>query len=543
MNLPEYVRAYHDAGYTVAALAPGKKQPWRGVRPSVIRSRPQTAEDLAGIFAGKPGANVGVLTGACSDDLAVLDVDSAAAWAELSRYPVFRRLKAVSAVVPTRRGFHLYMRLPWPAKGAKLEAFRADFKAEGGYVVAPPSEVRREGCRNQLYLWSGDGFRPAYAPTAGELADLVDLFGIRPVFDVAPGTEPDLSADLTGAFYGLGRTAWEALRNPKEQADRSAAEQRAILRAAAIGFTLADVRELFARHAAPGTKYRDKVQEGCADTWLEGSYLAAVDHATRTMTPYMGTVNAALRALGGQGSPFRGRGGWQATTVYIVILQAVREAGREWIRASARSMGERSGVDSMRYLAALDRLQIAGALHVRKAPEGLHVHPDPAFLADLFISNRYSLTHSLRGSPEGSGLPSEGIGYTPPPEAVAPPTFRRSTHDAHRYRALGPFGPALVDAINARKGEPFTRADLAATGIAALTLWRKLELLARAGIVETAGTRKADKAGRKATLYRAPRIGWAELDRVAAVAGTAGAGERQKKRHEAERNADRKRTE
>ena len=540
VNVNEAVRTYHETGYSVAALAPGKKQPWRDVKPSAIRTRPQTAEDLARLFAGKADANIGILTGACSGDLAVLDVDSLAFWAILDRYPIIRRLKAVSAVVPTRRGYHLYMRLPWPARGAVLGKFRADFKGEGGLVVAPPSVVRKEHGESQLYFWAGDGFRPAYRLTAPELADLVELLGVRSVFDVVPGTEPDMSADLTGTFYGLGRAAWAALRNPDPKGDRSVAEQGAILRAVSIGFTFADTRELFRRHAAPGTKYADKEREGYADRWLEGSYIRAVDFAARTMTPYMADVNAALRVLEGQESPFTGRAKWTDAAVYSVVLQVVRETGREWIRASARGIADRTGIAPSKYMNALDRLCIAGALRVRKEPDGLYVCPEHGYMSGYLFAKGNSLTHSLGnplpGDSRGTGLGSLGVVLTRPPEAVAPPAPRRITHDAHRYRALGPSGPALVQAINARKGEPFTVADLTGT-LPYYTVNRKLDLMVRAGVVELAGTRKVG-GWRPSVLYRAGRIGFPELDRIAQAAGTAGAGERQRKRHEAERRAD-----
>ena len=541
MTSSEAVRTYHETGYSAVPLAPGKKLPWRGVKPSEIRARPQSPDDLERLFSGKDAANIGILTGACSGDLGVLDADSRTQWADMDRYAIIRRLKAESAVVPTRRGYHLYLRTPYPVRGATLGKFQSDFKAEGGLVVAPPSLVRREHCENQLYFWSGDGFRPAYRLTLEEMAELVELLDLRPVFEAAPSAESDLSAHLTGAFYGLGRVAWEALRSPDTRGDRSAAEQGAILRAVACGFTLADTLELFRRHAAPGTKYRDKVKAGHAERWLAGCYRNAQDHAARTMTPYMADVNAALRALEGQESPFTGRAKWTDANVYAVVLQVVRETGREWIRTSARSMGERAGVDAMRYLAALERLSAAGVLQVRKGVDGLYVHPDHGFMVGELFANRYSLTHSpgsgVPGGSWGAGAHSDGEGYMHPPEAVAPPAPRRVVHDAHRYRALGPSGPTLVLAINARKGESFTAADLVGS-LPYYTVLRKLDLMVRAGVVEIVGSRKPDGVGRKAALYHAGRIGFPELDRIAQAAGTAGAGERQRKRHEAERRAD-----
>lgn len=530
MTVPEAARAYHEAGYSVATLAPGKKVPWKDTKPSLIRAKPQTMADLEALFSGRNDANIGVLTGSCSGDLAVIDVDSREAWAKLDNYAIIRRLKAASAVVATRRGYHLYVRLPWPAKSATIPAI-GDLKAEGGLVAAPPSVVRREHCQAQLYLWSGDGFRPAYPVNAQELADLICLIGIKSVFDVAPGTAPDLDADLTGAFYGLGAGAWEALRKPDPSGDRSAAEQKAIYRAVCIGFTLADVRELFSRHAAPGTKYADKVREGFADKWLEISYLSAVNEAARKMTPYMITVNEALRAMSAGAQPFGGRGKWTDSRVYCAILQVVREAGRPRVYAPVRTMAMLSGVDSSNCFASMQRLRDAGAICIAKDEAGLNVSPDSGFMSGVILPKQNNLTHSLRVL-SGSSIQAEAASGNPGPAA------RIVLHDAFSFKALGPSGPVLRSVINALHGEAFTLADLSACGLPHMTLVRKVSLLLRAGVLEVAEGKKDGKPGRKALVYRCPhRIGMAELDRIASLAGTAGAGERKRKRYEKEREA------
>jgi len=368
MTVPEAVRVYHEAGYSVVPLAPGKKVPWRDTKTSLIRAKPQTIADLEALFSGRNDANIGVLTGSCSGDLVVIDIDKPGAMERLKESPVFRKILAMSAVVKTANPghFHVYVRLPWPARTKKLEGI-GDLKAEGGHVAAPPSIFRRDrNDRGQGYFWTDDGYKHAYLVNAQELADLVNLIGIKSVFDVAPGTEPDLDADLTGAFYGLGAKVWEALRKPDPSGDRSAAEQKAIYRAVCIGFTLADVRELFSRHAAPGTKYAEKVREGYADKWLEISYLSAVNEAARKMTPYMVTINDALRAMSAGTQPFLGRGKWTDSRVYCAILQVVREKGRPWVSTPVRTMAMLSGVDFRACLSSLRRLQETGAICIKK---------------------------------------------------------------------------------------------------------------------------------------------------------------------------------
>lgn len=525
MTSTEAIKTYHEAGYTVTAIAPGKKVPWQGTKPSAIRARPQTRDDIERLFSGRPGANVAILTGACSRDLAVVDCDDRTGWEVLDRYPVIRRLKAVSAVVQTRRGYHLYARLPFPARSATLGRFHADFKAEGALVVAPPSIVRREHGISQLYLWD-HGFRPAYVPTEAETADLVALLGIESALEARPGCENDQADESSGVFYGLGEAAWTALRRPDPNGDRSAAEQAAIYRAAVIGFSLSDVKALFSLHAAPGTKYSEKLRDGYADQWLSSSFSSAVGHAAQSMTPYMAAINSALQALETQ-NPFRGRARGTDSAVYASILQIVRETGREWITAPTRTIADRAGVDGKRVSDAYNRLSEAGALVVQRSISGVVVRPDTQFMSGELCPNRHTLTHSLT-SPV-SAVPAQ-LGARP------------VVHDAYRFCALGSVGPAIVRAINARKGESFTVRDLSRLGISHQTILKKLDLLRRASLVETCGLRSTDGAGRPATLYRAfSRIGFSELDHIAQVAGTVGAGERQRARHAEARDSYKRR--
>jgi len=56
MTVPEAVRVYHEAGYSVVPLAPGKKVPWRDTKTSLIRAKPQTIADLEALFSGRNDA-------------------------------------------------------------------------------------------------------------------------------------------------------------------------------------------------------------------------------------------------------------------------------------------------------------------------------------------------------------------------------------------------------------------------------------------------------------------------------------------------------
>lgn len=97
-------------------------------------------------WARRPDANVGIRTGVAFD---VIDFDTPEAYAE--------HVDAVDGpTVITARGAHVYV---LPGRGRSRPGLRPgiDFKAGGGYVVAPPS-VHPSGV---AYVWL-DGFGPDY---------------------------------------------------------------------------------------------------------------------------------------------------------------------------------------------------------------------------------------------------------------------------------------------------------------------------------------------------------------------------------------------
>ncbi len=119
---------------------------------------PPTLEEVKGWFSNpeqfesiRRGNKLGVaiITGKVSGNLAVLDFDSK----ELAhqslrplqdRHPELYRKLANTWIVETGKGLHFYLRVlnPDPAKFGnrlKLGGKDIDIRAEGGYVVAPPS--------------------------------------------------------------------------------------------------------------------------------------------------------------------------------------------------------------------------------------------------------------------------------------------------------------------------------------------------------------------------------------------------------------------
>jgi Bifunctional DNA primase/polymerase, N-terminal len=97
-------------------------------------------------WAARPDRNVAIVTGAPGPD--VLDIDTGPAgsgWAAFGRLKRAGLQAGASALVLTRSGgLHVYFAGTGQACGRMPRHF-LDFKAKGGYVLAPPSFVKADG--------------------------------------------------------------------------------------------------------------------------------------------------------------------------------------------------------------------------------------------------------------------------------------------------------------------------------------------------------------------------------------------------------------
>ncbi len=139
---------YAQRGWHVVPLLPKTKRP--EVKWTQYQHESPTEADLHGWFA-TGDSNVGVITGRASG-LVVVDTDSAEATGEIRRL-----LDGDTLRVSSSRGEHFYFRHPTDididiANQAKLLP-EVDVRANGGYVVAPPS-THPDGHR---YSWINAG--------------------------------------------------------------------------------------------------------------------------------------------------------------------------------------------------------------------------------------------------------------------------------------------------------------------------------------------------------------------------------------------------
>lgn len=160
-----------------------------------------------------PGANIGIATGEPSG-LIVLDTDD--------YKPEFQRLPgAAPATVQARTGgggHHYLFRRPDGQKyksGAILPA--VDSKADGGYIVAPPS-LHASGCRYEWVDGAGpDDCTPADAPPW--LVELIERAAPQPA-STRPAAPAVTSADAAAALapYAAEHDPWMDAATTREQA-------------------------------------------------------------------------------------------------------------------------------------------------------------------------------------------------------------------------------------------------------------------------------------------------------------------------------------
>lgn len=162
MTLREAALAYARHGLAVFPLQPRAKRPVTGSHGVHDASRDEAV--IEKWWADEPNANIGIACGRPSG-VVVFDVDG-----EVGE----ESLKALNLALPltpavsTGRGVHMYFRLPDEALGNRAGMSPGlDFRADGGYVVAPPS-VHPDG---HLYEWAVDYTVP-FAAIPAEILEM-----------------------------------------------------------------------------------------------------------------------------------------------------------------------------------------------------------------------------------------------------------------------------------------------------------------------------------------------------------------------------------
>jgi len=141
-NFLEWAGWYLGQGLSVIPLKPKSKEPlidWKN-----FQSRKTIPEEARNWWTQWPNANIGIVTGSISGIL-VMDVDGA------EGIETLRQLAVPSTwIAQTGKGYHYYFKHPGGQISNRIRLLPdIDLKADGGYVVAPPSIHSNE----HYYKW------------------------------------------------------------------------------------------------------------------------------------------------------------------------------------------------------------------------------------------------------------------------------------------------------------------------------------------------------------------------------------------------------
>ena len=141
MELMSYAKLYVSKGLSVIPLKPRSKEPiiqWKE-----FQMRTPSSEEIEKWFSEE--RNIAIVCGKVSSNLVVVDFDSEEKFKEWydridKEYSHLRDKVLNTWIVKTGKGYHIYFRLSFEAPRTKPRLREGiDIKAEGGYVVAPPS--------------------------------------------------------------------------------------------------------------------------------------------------------------------------------------------------------------------------------------------------------------------------------------------------------------------------------------------------------------------------------------------------------------------
>jgi len=137
-GIEDYVWSYYNEGLAVIPLKEKDKKPnistWKE-----YENRQPTEDEIKEWLDKELFQNIGIVCGAVSNDLVVIDVDDEKIISEIG-LKINSILNSGQWVVKTGRGWHIYCRhITNPGKLEKDAETHLEYRANGGYVVAPPS--------------------------------------------------------------------------------------------------------------------------------------------------------------------------------------------------------------------------------------------------------------------------------------------------------------------------------------------------------------------------------------------------------------------
>jgi hypothetical protein len=458
--------------------------------------RPYTLPELESLYYDKQ-VNIGAVCGAASQGLFVIDFDDRTTYKRYKETPELKRLLGHTPIVETKRGFHVWTRLDAEQRVTFKKINKIDFK-QSGHVVAPIST----GETGQLYLFIA-GFdnipviKPCDLPFDFELIDKTALNE----YAGTAGARSEIDADTRP--YGVPEKLFTVLRgNIGHYPSRSEAEQALVTYLVNNEWSREHIHSLFSFHACKDTKYKERERKGhhakYLNTCINNAFLFLQSHRTETdrfiddlqimsINPYL----------------WKGRTGHTDKAVFAALVKIARQCGKREVFASTRELAELAGTTFKTVSNSLKRIKYVSMV-TRAVDEWPAVWTFPTVDTVKGIIERVPNLH----------IPSHSYALN-------------INNDLWRYKGAGKTGAAVyayLQTVDSAGGLEISKAVL----IPLRTVRRKLAFLSFVGLLEP-----ADNGSYK--TVKNP-----DYERAAILAGTYGAGQRQRLQHEAQRRAFKK---
>jgi len=137
--LLEAALEYHDMGFPVIPIKQTDKKPF--IKWEEYQKRLSTIEEINSWWTKWPHAMIGIVTGTISN-LFIADLDRyKKEFDEEIAFQCFPDSLVTPTSISPQKGEHLYFSLPIGFKlgGRSDKKIAIDFRAEGNYIIAPPS--------------------------------------------------------------------------------------------------------------------------------------------------------------------------------------------------------------------------------------------------------------------------------------------------------------------------------------------------------------------------------------------------------------------
>lgn len=466
---------YASHGLGVYPALPQSKEPagsWRA-----FQWQPPSESEREALFSINCNLNIGVICGAASGNLAALDCETPRAFEEQLRH-VERAGYGETWTVGSNRGGHIYLRLPVTVKPIG-KVNDVEVRSQGQFILLPPSQHPN----GPFYEFIN---RPQEIIQVGSLSEL----------DWLP-----LEAASTVHELPLPRKARQLLVGYSSQRfqSRSEAEQAIMTVLVNASFTFNQILSLFEIYPAAGKFTQIRQQEGLvrAVGWLRTCFDAARNFCA-TESPARLLAREALAQA--QATPWPGRTGSTDRAIFCAHATLACRSGREIYHASSRDLAE---------IAACQRRTASNASRRLGAKNLVELISH----ANSLYASRYRLTAPSLKVSENAPLPThlrEGVVQTS--SFLLP--------DAFRGRSLGKSAYEVITTLNG--GFSSVLELERKTGRHPQTVRAALRKLLLFGFVR--------RVGRK---WQGSTI--AEIEERTAALGMAGALDRQKEKHRAER--------